>query len=163
MTITPKPQSVKTTVVAATILCCTLSLFGSAWAIEAVYKDADNIAINGYDPIAYHDQARPVAGKAAHAVAWNDAIWYFTNADNRARFMTNPPRWAPRYGGYCAWAVSHGYVAKTDPAAWRIVEGHLYLNYSLNVQARWAQDIPRNIRRADAHWPKLLDSRQSKP
>ena len=153
----PKTQSVNTTTVAAVILCCTLLLAGSARAIEAIYKDVNNIAINGYDPVAYHNQERPVLGKAAYALEWNYATWHFASADNRDRFAANPQRWAPRYGGYCAWAVAHGYVARTDPDAWRIVDDHLYLNYSLSVQARWEQDIPGYIRNANASWPNLLD------
>jgi len=67
-----------------------------------------------------------------------------------------PAAYAPQYGGYCAWAVSQGYTASTDPHAWRIVDGKLYLNYSKGVQKRWQQDIPGNIAKGDANWPKVL-------
>ena len=83
------------------------------------------------------------------------ATWYFACAENRDRFAADPERYAPQYGGYCAWAVAHGYTAKIDPEAWKIVDGKLYLNYSKDVQADWAEDIPGNISKGDANWPKI--------
>ena len=65
-------------------------------------------------------------------------------------------KYAPQYGGYCAWAVSRGYTAGIDPDAWKIVNGRLYLNYSLKVQKQWAEDIPGNIAKAEENWPKIL-------
>ena len=112
-------------------------------------------AIEGYDPVAYFAEGRPVEGDSAFAHDWMGATWYFASAENRDRFAADPERYAPQYGGYCAWAVAHGYTAKIDPAAWKIVEGKLYLNYSKEVQADWAQDIPGNITKSDANWPKI--------
>ena len=68
-----------------------------------------------------------------------------------------PERYAPQYGGYCAWAVSQGYTASTDPEAWKIVDGKLYLNYSRSVQQKWEQDISGHIAAGDANWPKVLE------
>jgi YHS domain-containing protein len=112
-------------------------------------------AIEGYDPVAYFTEGRPVEGASAFAHDWMSATWYFASAENRDRFVAEPERYAPQYGGYCAWAVAHGYTAKIDPAAWKIVDGKLYLNYSKDVQADWAEDIPGNISKGDANWPKI--------
>ena len=78
-----------------------------------------------------------------------------SSAANRDRFAADPEKYAPQYGGYCAWAVAQGYTAKIDPEAWRIVDGKLYLNYSKDVQTQWSEDIPGNITKGDANWPKL--------
>ena len=112
-------------------------------------------AIEGYDPVAYFTAGRPVEGAGALAHEGMDATWYFASAGNRDRFAADPERYAPRYGGYCASAVAHGYTAKVDPAAWKIVDGRLYLNYSKDVQADWADDIPGNISKGDANWPTI--------
>jgi YHS domain-containing protein len=112
-------------------------------------------AIEGYDPVAYFTEGRPVEGKSEFSHDWMDATWYFASAENRDLFAADPDKYAPQYGGYCAWAVAQGYTAKIDPAAWKIVDVRLYLNYSKDVQAQWAQDIPGNITKGDANWPKI--------
>ena len=113
-------------------------------------------AIRGYDTVAYFTQKKPVKGNDRYLLEWNGATWYFANAENRNHFKANPAKYAPQYGGYCAWAVANGYTASTDPNAWRIVDGKLYLNYSVGVQEKWSQDIPGNITRGDKNWPDVL-------
>jgi hypothetical protein len=120
-----------------------------------VFAD-EGVAIRGADPVAYFTQGRPVAGSPDHAVAWGGAIWRFATAENRAAFEMDPERYAPQYGGWCAWAVAEGYTASSVPEAWEIVDGKLYLNFSRGVQRRWRRDIPGNIARADANWPGVL-------
>ena len=83
------------------------------------------------------------------------AKWYFASAANRDAFAKNSQKYAPQFGGYCAWAVSQGYTAGIDPEAWKIVDGKLYLNYSKSVQKMWEQDVPGNIRKGNENWPKL--------
>jgi hypothetical protein len=78
------------------------------------------------------------------------------SAANRDAFKADPAKYAPQYGGYCAWAVSRGYTAGIDPEAWKIVNDRLYLNYSTAVQAKWSEDIPGNIAKAGENWPKIL-------
>jgi YHS domain-containing protein len=116
-----------------------------------------NLAVSGHDPVAYFVEGKPVEGQSALEYSWNGATWRFASAQNLAAFKASPEAYAPQYGGYCAWAVSQGYTAKSDPDAWRIVDGKLYLNYSKDIQKRWAQDIPGNITKADANWPKVLE------
>lgn len=113
------------------------------------------IAIKGHDPVAYFTEGRPVEGSAAHEVEWKDARWRFASADNRAAFEADPERFAPQYGGWCAYAVSQNVTADIDPTAWRIVGGRLYLNLSPEVQRLWEQDIPAYIAKADANWPAI--------
>ena len=84
------------------------------------------------------------------------ATWRFSTEANRDAFAANPEKYAPQYGGYCAYAVSEGYTASTTPEAWKIVDGKLYLNYSKDVQKIWEQDIPGRIANGDKNWPKVL-------
>ncbi len=129
----------------------------SAAAKEPVYQSFLGTAIDGTDPVAYFTEGRPVEGSSDFTYDWNGATWRFASAENRDRFAAEPARYAPQYGGYCAWAVSQGYTASTDPEAWRIVDGKLYLNYDRGVQKRWEADIPRHISSANRNWPKVLD------
>jgi YHS domain-containing protein len=124
-------------------------------AVDPVNKNVFGTALKGYDAVAYFKEGRPVKGKDEFRHDWMGAKWYFASADNRDAFAKNPDKYAPQYGGYCAWAVGHGYTANIDPAAWRIVEGKLYLNYSKDVQKMWEQDIPGWVKKGDENWPKL--------
>jgi YHS domain-containing protein len=129
---------------------------GAALAQKApIYADSSG-AIRGYDPVAYFTQGRPVQGSKEFTHRWNGAVWRFASAQNRDRFAAAPQKYAPQYGGYCAYGVASGYAVKIDPAAWSVVDGRLYLNYDRSVQASWKSDIPGYIRKADANWPAVL-------
>ena len=92
-----------------------------------IYKNWRGIAIKGYDPVAYHQDGKPVKGSDEYEYTWKGAKWRFASAEHRDLFEADPDRYAPRYGGYCAWAVSQGYTASVNPQnAWSIVEGKLY-------------------------------------
>ncbi|SLN20428.1 YHS domain-containing (seleno)protein [Pseudooctadecabacter jejudonensis] len=147
-------RGILTAVVAAPIA---LSFATAARAQEPAFYSDDAVAIRGADPVAYFIQGAPVYGTAEHTAEWNGTTWYFASAENRATFLADPEAYAPQYGGYCAWAVAQGYTASTVPEAWEIVEGKLYLNYSRRIQRRWARDIPGNISKGDANWPRVLE------
>lgn len=89
----------------------------------------DGIAVEGSDVVSYFTQGAPLKGLAEFFYIWNGTTWHFANATNRDTFAADPAAYAPQYGGYCAWAVSEGYIAPTVPEAWRIVDGKLYLNF----------------------------------
>ncbi len=114
-------------------------------------------AIRGYDAVAYFAEGKAVKGNKRYALQWGGATWYFANAGNRDRFRAEPAKYAPQYGGYCAYAVANGYTASTDPQAWSIVDGRLYLNFSTGVREQWQQDVPGHIRRANNNWPGVLE------
>ena len=115
-----------------------------------------SLAVNGYDPVAYFTEKRPVEGSSKYTAKHKGATWRFASKENLEKFKADPDKYAPRYGGYCAWAVSQGYTAKGDPQYWRIVDGKLYLNYDASVQKRWEKDIPGFISKADKNWPGVL-------
>lgn len=113
-------------------------------------------AIRGYDSVAYHTQQMPVKGSSEHSFIYNDAEWYFSSSENLDLFRRNPDRYAPQYGGYCAYAMSNGWVVSTDPDAWHIEDEKLYLNYSLGVRKTWLKDIPGYIAEADVNWEEKI-------
>ncbi|TNE51825.1 MAG: hypothetical protein EP343_02900 [Deltaproteobacteria bacterium] len=117
--------------------------------------DSNGVAVQGYDVVAYFLLQKPTQGDAKYAVRWSGATWHFSSDPHRQLFQANPTKYAPQYGGYCAWAVSQGYLASIDPIAWKVVNQKLYLNFSLSVQKQWEQDIPNNIAQADKNWPSL--------
>jgi YHS domain-containing protein len=113
------------------------------------------VAAGGYDTVSYF-KGDPMEGKADFAVDWKGASWHFANAENMKAFQASPEKYAPQYGGYCAYAVSKGATAKGDPKAWTVVNNKLYLNYSEGIRDKWRSDIPGNITAANANWPKVL-------
>lgn len=123
---------------------------------DPVFSNLFGIAIRGYDPVAYFTEMKPVKGSKDFETEWNGATWRFANEEHLNIFQSDPEKYAPQYGGYCAWAVSNNYTASTQPDAWTIFEDKLYLNYSLNVRSQWEQDIPGNVERGDANWPSVL-------
>jgi hypothetical protein len=128
-----------------------------ALAAEARVNAEGGVAIRGTDPVAYHQEGRPVPGRPEFTQAWAGATWRFASAANRDRFVADPARYAPAYGGFCAYAVARGTTAPIDPAAWRIVDSRLYLNYDLRTRSLWERDIPGEIARADRNWPGLAE------
>ncbi|NES87114.1 MAG: YHS domain-containing protein [Moorea sp. SIO2B7] len=124
---------------------------------SSVFYTENGIAIKGTDPVAYFRENKPIPGNSNFSYQWGNATWYFKNAENRDLFSSNPEKYAPQYGGFCAWAVSQGYTAPIDPEAWKIVNGKLYLNFNKRVQKQWERDIPGNIAKADQNWPGVLN------
>jgi hypothetical protein len=137
------------------ILLSTLLLASTIQALEPVNTDR-GLALEGYDPVAYFTAGKPLKGSTEFETKWMDATWRFTSAESMKAFLSDPAKYAPQYGGYCAWAVSRNYTADADPEAWRIVGGKLYLNYNAKVQKEWQKDPAGNIIRGDRNWPDLL-------
>lgn len=121
----------------------------------AVNTDADHLAMHGYDAVAYFTAGAPTKGDARYAMTFHGARYQFASANNLAQFEANPAAYAPQFGGFCAMGASFGEKVEADPAAWQIVGGKLYLNNSPKVLARWREDVPGNIARADDQWPKI--------
>ncbi len=125
-------------------------------ASEAVFTGkTDGVAINGYDAVGYFKENAPVKGSADYTAKYKGTVWHFASAVNRDLFAANPAKYAPQYGGYCAFAAAKNYIAKTEPEAFSIVDGKLYLNYDLSIRSRWEKDKSSFITQADAYWPEL--------
>lgn len=115
-------------------------------------------AINGYDAVSYFTEMKPVVGNTKYAAKWKDATWYFATKENLEAFKANPDKYAPQFGGYCAYGTSQGYKAPTDPEAWTIVDEKLYLNYNKEVKKKWNKNQKELIAQANAEWPKIKDA-----
>jgi YHS domain-containing protein len=114
-------------------------------------------AAGGYDVVSFFAETGPVEGKRGFKAEYNGANWRFATAANLALFQADPSRYAPQYGGYCAWAASQGYTASGDPEHWTLHDGKLFLNYNKSVKEDWLKDIPGFVRLADGHWPQMLE------
>jgi YHS domain-containing protein len=134
-----------------------------AKASPEVNVEADGFAARGYDVTAYFTDGKAVRGSAAHQLQYKGASWRFASAEAQARFQANPAAYAPQFGGYCAWAVSQGYVAPGDPEQWKIVDGKLYLNFNARAKELWEADQAEAIKRGHANWPGVLTKNQDNP
>lgn len=123
--------------------------------VDPVNHDGSGVAIKGYDPVAYFTESKPVKGSSAFTHRWMNSTWWFSSAKNRDEFARMPDKYAPQYGGYCAYGVSQNHTVSIDPEAWTIVDGKLYLNYSKGVQGTWSKAVPQHIAEADRNWPAL--------
>lgn len=116
---------------------------------------ADDVAIKGYDSVAYFNAGKAMQGTDSHTFRWHGMTWYFLSRENMELFAASPEQYAPQYDGYCAWAMTEARKAITDPEVWTIVDGKLYLNCSKEAYGKWSRDIPGNINKADANWAQL--------
>jgi YHS domain-containing protein len=133
-----------------------LSFFSQGQASQIFSKD--EIAIQGYDVVAYFKESKPVKGTKGFSMKYGDATWYFSSPENLKTFQSSPEKFIPQYGGYCAYGMSRGYKAKTEPDAWTIVNGKLYLNYNLDVRNTWNEKQAENIQKANVNWPTVKNS-----
>jgi YHS domain-containing protein len=117
-------------------------------------------AIKGYDPVAYFTDKKPVKGKKQFTYRWQDATWYFASQAHLDLFKASPEKYAPQFGGFCAYGVSRNYKVKIEPEAWTILDDKLYLNYDLDVSKTWNKDPAGYIKKANANWAKLKDEKE---
>ena len=117
-----------------------------------------NNAAGGYDVTAYFSEMKAVEGSKKYKTQYMGATWLFASQENLDKFLEDPEKYAPQYGGYCAWAAAKGDTYKGDPEHWSLHNGKLYLNYDQEVKDKWLDDKETFISQADAKWPALLDN-----
>ena len=139
-----------------TIVLMSILSFTSLSAMAASYNNSVT-GVSGYDLVAYHTEGRPTKGTGHHVSEHNGVTYLFANSDNKKTFDSNPDKYLPAYGGWCAFGVSVGKKFVSDPEAWKIVDGRLYLNLDKNIQADWLKDVPGRIKKANKHWTKIKD------
>ena len=128
----------------------------SAQAVEPYFSTAEG-ALRGYDAVAYFSEHKAVKGLPQFSWRWQGSEWRFASATNMTAFQADPEKYAPQFGGYCAYGVSQGYAPETDPTAYSIIDGKLYLNYNHAVSAKWRQDTAGYIAQGKKNWPGLKD------
>ncbi len=126
-----------------------------SWAATGFDTHLKNAALGGYDAVAYFTDKAAKPGDQANKLNWNGVDWYFATAENLKLFEASPEKYAPQYGGHCAFAAAKGAIAPGDPEAWTIFKDKLYINLSPAIREQWSQDIPGYIVQADKNWPNL--------
>lgn len=139
-------------IVAIGIFAANCSSTGS---FRQVSTTAENVAIKGYDTVAYFADQGAVKGNPQFEFVWNGAKWLFSSKENMEKFQKSPEIYAPQFGGYCSWAVSHGYTADGDPEAWKVVDGKLYLNYNPEVKKKWEAEQQKLIEDGKKNWQEF--------
>lgn len=130
-------------------------LFATGMYAQNTYSSNNGTAIKGYDPVAYFLQQKAMKGSSKFSFDWSGSNWKFISQANLDSFKTAPQKYAPQYGGYCAFGVSENHKAPTDPNAWTLVGDKLYLNYNLQVKEMWLKDTANKIKLANENWPML--------
>jgi hypothetical protein len=113
------------------------------------------LAAHGYDVVAYFDQGRPMLGSDQYAIAHEGGTYRFASEANLEAFKASPAKYAPAYGGFCAFGAALGKKFDGDPLLWKIVDGRLFLNLNADVQKKWSADIAGNVAKADANWRRI--------
>ena len=137
---------------------CVSTVFAAGAAASASVQGPE-LAIKGYDTVAYFKLGKAMRGSESFTFRWHDMTWHFSSQEHRDLFAADPVRYAPQYDGYCAWALTESRLAITDPEVWKIVEGKLYLNCSQAAYEKWSRDIPGNIKKADAIWKERFGNK----
>src|SRR4029453_14112062 len=127
----------------------------AAGASAGEFFEKDGVALHGYDPVAYFKNSQPVKGAAVYTAEYKGSTFRFASQANPDAFVADPTKYAPQYGGFCAYGAASGYKAAIDPAAFSVVDGKLYLNYNRSVQKEWNKDVPGFIAKADKNWPTV--------
>lgn len=121
--------------------------------------DKSGLAVQGYDVVAYFTDGKPVKGSAQFASSHGGGTYHFASAEHKASFDKEPAKYAPQFGGYCAWAVSKNSLAKIEPDAFQVVNGRLLLQYDKSIREKFSKDTPGNLAKADGNWPGLVSTK----
>ncbi|GAB2189268.1 YHS domain-containing (seleno)protein [Sessilibacter sp. MAH2] len=142
----------------AAIMAIAVVLSSSSYAADNPIYSSKNGAIEGADPVAFFSLLpgeKAVLGSDDFTYEWQGATWKFATAENRQKFIDNPEKYAPQYGGYCAFAVSHGFTKDVNPNYWEIVDDKLYLNFNKTAYKKWSSDKAAAITRGNENWPNV--------
>ncbi|MGE0475032.1 MAG: YHS domain-containing (seleno)protein [Nitrospirales bacterium] len=146
-----------------TVLGSVFAVFMAVVATPALAVDVTHSTpgISGYDPVAYFTDGKPMKGSGYHVAEHKGVTYAFASKEHKNAFEANPEKYVPAYGGYCAYGVAVGKKFVSDPEAWKIVQGKLYLNLDKDIQSKWAKDIPGYIKKSEANWKEIKDKAPS--
>jgi YHS domain-containing protein len=128
-----------------------------ATAKELLNVDGNGVAIQGYDPVAFFTDSRPVKGNPQFQSEYHGAKYYFASSEHKAAFDKEPAKYEPQFGGYCAYGVSQGHKAPIKIEAWQIVNGRLLMQYDLDIKGKFNRDQQGSLKKADENWPGLVE------
>lgn len=124
------------------------------------FFETNGSAIRGYDPVAYFTDGKPTLGSDTYSYTYQGSKFLFASAEHRDAFAKNPQKYVPQFGGFCAFGTANGVKVSTQPDAFALVDGKLYLNHDANVHARWKDDVKGNIALAEKNWPAVSQAPQ---
>ncbi len=122
---------------------------------SVIYTKRSDIALAGYDTVSFFLDESPEKGNKKWQTEFRNAVWYFRSEKNLNLFKDNPKKYAPAYGGYCAWAMNDGKLAPGKPKYWDIIDGRLYLNFSASTRRKFLAEVESMIKNADSKWPGI--------
>lgn len=128
-----------------------------ATAKDLLNLNGNGVAIQGYDPVAFFTDNRPVKGNPQFQSDYRGAKYYFASAEHKAAFDKEPAKYEPQFGGYCAYGASQGHPAPIKIEAWQIVNGRLLMQYDLSVKDKFNKDQQGNLQKADQNWPGIIE------
>jgi hypothetical protein len=132
-------------------------LLSTASAQKLAIYAPDGVALKGYDVVAFFTQGKPVMGATDYSFQWNGVKWLFYNNADLETFKASPEKYAPQYGGYCAYGTAQGHKAPTQADTWTIVDHKLYFNYNTQVKEMWSKNRSAFIETANKNWVSLKD------
>ena len=147
---------VRNLVSATAFAVATIVVSGSAFANDAVNTGYfGGVAIMGYDPVAYFTDGKAVKGSEEFSYEWVGTPWHFASKEHKEMFMSEPAKYAPQYGGYCAGevAINGSVTVNVDPEAFKIIDGKLYLVYDEGNASTFAANASDLVPKGDANWP----------
>jgi len=144
-----------TLVLAFAVTSCGLIPSQANSSIEAINVNENTVAIQGYDPVAYFTLNAPTLGNSQYTANHLGATYWFSSPEHQKLFKSDPEKYAPQYGGYCAFGVSKEKKYPIEPDAFAVVDGKLYLNLNKTVQSRWVLNTEELIVDADAYWKEI--------
>jgi YHS domain-containing protein len=132
-------------------------LSGTLFAADLVnVSGASRVAIDGFDPVAFFTDSRPVNGSPEFQTTYQGATYFFASAEHKKQFERNPHRYAPQYGGFCAYGAALDALFPVDINTWQVRNDKLYLNLNPEILKKFNSDFDGNIAKADKNWPGLL-------
>jgi YHS domain-containing protein len=145
----------------AFLLVLGIGLMGQVQA-QAKNLDKSGRAIQGYDPVAFFTESKPVKGDPNISSKHDGATYYFASAEHKALFDKDPAKYEPQFGGYCAYGVSKGSLVKIEVDAFQIVGGRLLLQYDKGIREKFNKDPGGNLKKADANWATVSQKKPSR-
>jgi len=146
----------------AVVTVALLSISSITYAGHDTETDTNGVILAGHDVIGYFTEGKPVLGSAKYTAVHNNAIYRFKSAANRDLFNKNPEKYAPMYGGFCAYGMTFGKKFEIDGKAFEVVNGKLYVNKNQSVYEAWKKDVPTHITEADEQWPNVVNTDPAK-
>lgn len=149
-----------------TLLLTTISLAVVAQLVaagEAINVDSNGLALQGYDPVSYFTDGKPIKGDPKFTASYNGGTYQFASEAHKKTFESNPSKYAPQFGGFCGYAASINKLAPIQVEFFQVLHGRLVLQHNEKAWTLWHQDVEGNLKKADANWPTLSQQKPPSP